>query len=81
MRVTGAQRLAAAGVTEAKLILFGRRASKAFLKYVREALLGKQGGAWRWRWKASCAKAVRWRHCERDTDLSTTAGKRWRTNS
>ena len=44
LRVTGAQRLAAAGVTEAKLILFGRWASKAFLKYVREAILGKQGG-------------------------------------
>ena len=43
MRVTGAQRLALAGVSEGKIRLFGRWASRAMFKYTREALLGKQG--------------------------------------
>ena len=44
MRVTGAQRLAAAGVEEARIALFGRWGSAAVRGYVREALLGRSGG-------------------------------------
>ena len=44
MRVTGAQRLALAGVSEARIITFGRWASNAFKLYVREAVLGEKGG-------------------------------------
>ncbi len=44
LRVTGAQRLALAGVTEGRISMFGRWASKAMLLYVREALLGVAGG-------------------------------------
>ena len=43
LRATGAQRLARAGVSEAKIRLFGRWASRAMLEYVREALLAEEG--------------------------------------
>ncbi len=43
MRVTGAQRLARAGVSEGRIALFGRWASNAMLAYVREALLEAAG--------------------------------------
>ncbi len=43
MRVTGAQRLARAGVSEGRISLFGRWASNAMLVYVREALLEAAG--------------------------------------
>ena len=44
MRVTGAQRLAYAGVSEDRIMKFGRWTSKAFREYVREAVLGVNGG-------------------------------------
>ncbi len=44
MRVTGAQRLAMAGIAEGRIAIFGRWVSKAMLLYVREALLGAAGG-------------------------------------
>ena len=44
MRVTGAQRLALAGISEYRIITFGRWASQAFKLYVREAVLGVNGG-------------------------------------
>ena len=44
MRVTGAQRLAWAGVSEHKIAVFGRWSSSAFRLCVREAVLGCQGG-------------------------------------
>ena len=43
LRTTGAQRLARAGVSEAKIRMFGRWASHAMLGYVREALLAEEG--------------------------------------
>ena len=43
LRTTGAQRLAMAGVSEAKIRLFGRWASQAMLAYVRETLLAESG--------------------------------------
>ena len=44
LRVTGAQRLAKAGVCEAKITAFGRWASDAFRLYVRDAVLEASGG-------------------------------------
>ena len=44
LRVTGAQRLAFAGVSEAKSAAFGRWASGPFRLYVRDAVLGSNGG-------------------------------------
>ena len=44
MRVTGAQRLAYAGISETRIMTFGRWASQAFRLYVREAVLGANGG-------------------------------------
>ena len=41
LRVTGAQRMALAGVSEDKIRLFGRWTSSAMLRYVRETLLEK----------------------------------------
>ena len=43
LRTTGAQRLAMAGVSEAKIRMFGRWASEAMLRYVRESLLAQSG--------------------------------------
>ena len=43
LRTTGAQRLAAAGVSEEKIRLFGRWTSTAMLKYVRDTLLADSG--------------------------------------
>ena len=43
LRTTGAQRLAAAGVSEEKIRLFGRWSSLAMLKYVRDTLLADSG--------------------------------------
>ena len=45
LRTTGAQRLAAAGVSEEKIRLFGRWSSTAMLLYVRESLLADSGVA------------------------------------
>ena len=39
MRTTGAQRMAAAGVPDAKISMFGRWASRQMLNYARESLL------------------------------------------
>ncbi len=44
LRVTGAQRLAFAGVAIPRITLFGRWAGKAMVLYAREALLGARGG-------------------------------------
>ena len=44
MRVTGAQRLALAGVGETRVITFGRWSGMVFRRYVREAVLGVNGG-------------------------------------
>jgi hypothetical protein len=44
MRVTGAQRLALAGISDTRITTFGRWTSAAFRKYVREAVLGINGG-------------------------------------
>ncbi len=44
LRVTGAQRLALAGVAVPRITLFGRWASKAMVTYARESLLGARGG-------------------------------------
>ena len=44
IRVTGSQRLAKAGVSEAKITAFGRWASNAFRLYVRDAVLKANGG-------------------------------------
>ena len=44
MRVTGAQRLALAGVGETRIITFGRWSGLVFRRYVREAVLGVNGG-------------------------------------
>ena len=44
LRVSGAQRLALAGVSEARITTFGRWSSAAFKLYVREAVLGVKGG-------------------------------------
>ena len=44
MRVTGAQRLALAGVGETRIITFGRWSGMVFWRYVREAVLGVNGG-------------------------------------
>ena len=44
MRVTGAQRLALAGISEVRISTSGRWASRAFQLYVREAVLGANGG-------------------------------------
>ena len=44
MRVTGAQRLALAGISEVRISTFGRWASRAFQLYVRESVLGANGG-------------------------------------
>ena len=43
LRTTGAQRLAMAGVSEAKIRMFGRWASEAMLRYVRQSLLAQSG--------------------------------------
>ena len=43
LRVTGAQRMAEAGMSEEKIRLFGRWASRAMMRYVREKLLEKGG--------------------------------------
>ena len=45
LRTTGAQRLAMAGVSEAKIRMFGRWASDAMIAYVRETLLAASGMA------------------------------------
>ncbi len=44
LRVTGAQRLALAGVALPRITLFGRWAGKSMITYAREALLGARGG-------------------------------------
>ncbi len=44
LRVTGAQRLALAGVAVPRITLFGRWAGRAMIVYAREALLGARGG-------------------------------------
>ena len=44
LRVTGAHRLALAGVNETRIITFGQGASVAFRKYVRKAVLGINDG-------------------------------------
>ncbi len=44
LRVTGAQRLALAGVAIPRITLFGRWAGKSMILYAREALLGARGG-------------------------------------
>jgi hypothetical protein len=44
LRVSGAQRLALAGVSVPRITLFGRWASRAMVSYARESLLGARGG-------------------------------------
>ena len=43
LRVTGAQQMALAGISEDKIRLFGRWTSSAMLAYVRETLLARSG--------------------------------------
>ena len=43
LRVTGAQQMALAGISEDKIRLFGRWASAAMLSYVRGSLLARSG--------------------------------------
>ena len=67
MRVTGAQRLAAAGIEESRIALFGRWGGATVRGYVREAALGRGGGGLAEQVegrKVSCIDAFAARHAD-----------------
>ena len=74
LRTTGAQSLAMAGVSEAKIRLYGRWASDAMIAYVWETLLAADGMA--------VAKEVvvseQARRCTTAAAKETAVGRKWR---